>query len=122
MADLFEICGQRKSFSLQEAKRLYKNQWSAKQYVAALDMRVAGRPRISPANMLKILRLRSKYIAERGATLNNPHITKNYLDRFANTSRVVASANWAQGVRQIAKEFVRANPRHPAISWATPPR
>ena len=58
--------------------------------------------------------LRSKYIAERGATLNNPHVTKAHLDTFAGSNRVVSGPNWASGIRQIAIEFVRANPGHPA--------
>lgn len=116
LADLFEVCGEQATYALEDAKRLHKQQWTAEQYAQALDTEVAGQRRISQGTMLKILQLRSRYIAERGATLNNPHITKKHLDQFAGTNRVVSGPNWAAGVRQIASEFVRAHPEHPAAT------
>ena len=114
LADLFEVCGEQETYSLEDAKRLHKQQWTADEYAAALDVDLGAERRISQAKMLEILQLRSKYIAERGATLNNPHVTKTHLDTFAGSNRVVSGPNWAAGVRQIATEFVRAYPGHPA--------
>lgn len=114
--DLFEVCGEQASYSLEDAKRLHKQQWTAEEYAAALDTDVDSERRISQAKMLEILQLRSKYIAERGATLNNPHITKTHLDTFAGTNRVVGGPNWAAGVRQIAIEFVRTHPGYAAAT------
>ena len=114
LADLFEVCGEQETYSLEDAKRLHKQQWTADEYAAALDVDLGAERRISRAKMLEILQLRSKYIAERGATLNNPHVTKTHLDTFAGSNRVVSGPNWAAGVRQIATEFVRAYPGHPA--------
>ena len=115
LGDLFEICGEQETYTLSDAKRLHKQQWSSDQYAAAQDVETAGQRRISQEKMLEILRLRSQYIAERGATLNNPHINKTHLETFADSNRVVQGPNWAAGVRQIAIDFVRANPRHPAL-------
>ena len=115
LSDLFELCGEKTAYTVEDAKRLHKQQWTAREYSAALDMLVDGEPRISQARMLAILQLRSQYIAERGATLNNPHVTKAHLDRFAGSDRRVAGPNWAAGVRQIASDFVRAYPGHPAV-------
>lgn len=115
LIDLFEICGNHKSYMLKDAKRLHKQQWTADQYLAAQDIEATGQRRISPGKMLEILRLRSQYIAERGATLNNPHITKTHLATFAKSDRVVAGPNWAAGVRRVAMGFARANPAHPAL-------
>lgn len=115
LVDLFEICGNQKTYTLKDAKRLHKQQWTADQYLAAQDLEVVGQRWISQGKMLEILRLRSQYIAERGATLNNPHITKTHLATFANSDRVVVGPNWAAGVRRIAMGFVRANPGHPAL-------
>jgi hypothetical protein len=70
--------------------------------------------------MLALLRLRSQYIAERGATLNNPHITKAHLNSFAGTNRVVDDSNWAAGVRKIAADFVRDWSQHPAAIMSRP--
>lgn len=117
--DLFKVCGQQESYSMADAKRLHKKQWSVDQYKAAMDITVAGKPQISQARMLEILQLRSKYIAERGATLNNPHITKTHLAPFFDTDRELAN-NWAAGVRRIAKEFVTNNPCHPAFTLIGP--
>lgn len=113
--DLFEICGKAQTYTLKDAKRLHKQQWSSEQYAAAQDIEIGGQRRFSQAKMLEILRLRSKYIAERGATLNNPHITKTHLASFIGSDRVVEGPNWAMGVRKIAIDFVRSNPRHPAL-------
>jgi hypothetical protein len=115
MADLFDVCGEQETYSIEDAKQLHKQQWTAEEYAAALDTEVDGLPRISPGKMLEILQLRSRYIAERGATLNNPHVPKTYLDTFANTDRVISGSNWAAGVRQIAVEFARAHPDHLAV-------
>ena len=115
MDDLFDVCGQQFSYSQSDARRLHKQQWTAKEYLAALDTEVNGEPRISQGRMLEILRLRSRYIAERGATLNNPHITKSHLARFANTNRLVKGPNWATSIRQIAIEFALSHPDHASI-------
>ena len=115
LADLFEICGEQETYSLTDAKRLHKQQWSRDQYVDAQDIEADGQRRLSQTKMLEILRHRSKYIAERGATLNNPHITRTHLATFSGTNRVVRGPHWAAGVRQIAVEFCTANSGHPAI-------
>ncbi|WP_374657675.1 hypothetical protein [Inhella sp.] len=114
LKDLFDVCGQQVTYSVEDAKRLHKQQWTAEEYAAAQDIVVGSERRISRKKMLEILQLRSKYIAERGATLNNPHVTKTHLDTFAGTNRLVNGPNWAAGIRQIASDFVRANPGHPA--------
>ena len=114
LADLFEVCGEKDAYTVDDAKRLHKQQWSAQQYAAAPDIEHSGQRLISPAKMLVILQLRSRYIAERGATLNNPHITRAHLSLFLATDRVVKGPHWASGVRQIASDFVQAHPGHPA--------
>jgi hypothetical protein len=116
LTDLFEVCGKKKDYSIADAKRLHKQQWTAQEYASASDLCINGEPRISRAKMLEILQLRSKYIAERGATLNNPHITKTYLDQFKSTDRVVQGPNWAAEVRRIASGFIRNNPTHHSVS------
>ena len=113
--DLFDVCGERNTYSLEDARRLHKQQWSAAEYQAALDTVAAGTPRISQTKMLLILQLRAQYIAERGATLNNPHITKVHLRRFFGTAREVSGNAWAASIRTLAATFVLQNPEHPAV-------
>jgi hypothetical protein len=114
MADLFSVIGEKSHYTLQDAKALHKRQWNAAQYRAAQDITVGRNKLISPAKMLEILQLRSKYIAERGATLNNPHIEKTFLKSFFGTLREVSDSNWAAAVRQLGEDFIRANPGHSA--------
>lgn len=121
LADLFEVLGEQDTYSVTDAKRLHKQQWSAQQYADARDTQVGSERRFSRTGMLDILRLRARYIAERGATLNNPHITKAHFDTFAGTKRVPLKNNWANAIRAIAEEFVRAFPAHPAVQ-PYPPR
>jgi hypothetical protein len=117
--DLFDVCGESASYAIDDAKRLHKQQWTADQYLAAADIAAGGQRRLSQQALLAVLRLRSRYIAERGATLNNPHITKAHLDTFADTDRVVAAPNWAPAIRRIATDFARDHPTHPAVRIAT---
>lgn len=116
LPDLFAICGRQATYSVDDAKKLHKRQWTTKQYKDAADTRVAGKPRISQRRMLEILRLRSAYIAERGATLNNPHIPLTYLDRFKGTDRIITPGSSAEAIRRLAREFALANPNHPALA------
>jgi hypothetical protein len=117
LADLFAVCTEKPAYSLADAKQLHKQQWSAAQYAAARDIRVGRRSMISQTGMLELLRLRSKYIADRGATLNNPHITKTHLQQFLGTDRQAPNARgrWSEVFEKIAADFVRANPGHPAV-------
>lgn len=111
--DLFHVCGKKKTYSLAEAKRLHKQEWTKLQYDAALDIAVKGKPQISQRKMLEILRLRSKYVTERGATLNNPHITRELLAKFVGTNREIVD-DQAASIRRIALEFIREHPGHTA--------
>jgi hypothetical protein len=112
--DLFEVCGAQATYSLADAKRLHKQQWTALQYEQALDTEEDGAPRISQGRMLEILQLRARYIAERGATLNNPHITRTHLRPFFGTNRQVRGNAWARHIQDLAAEFIREHPGHPA--------
>lgn len=114
MDDLFEVCGEKAMYSLDDAKRLQKQQWTVDQYAAAIDVAVDGLRGISPPTMLEILRLRARYIAERGATLNNPHVTKAHLEPFFATDRAVTGSDWAAAIRRIGTAFVHEHPDHPA--------
>ena len=115
MSDLFAVCGEKATYSVDDAKRLHKQQWSAEQYASARDTIIGGEHRISQPQMLRILQLRARYIAERGTTLNNPHVTKTHLNTFRGTDREIVENEWAEGIRRVASAFIRENPNHPAI-------
>lgn len=116
LGDMFDVCGTKPGYTIGDARRLHKKQWSVQEYKAAVDMPGPRGGLLSPERMLELLRLRSRYIAERGATLNNPHIPKTFLEQFSGTSREVLKASQASdAMRQLAASFIRANPQHPAV-------
>jgi len=122
MDDLFLLIGEKTHYTIEDAKELHKRQWNAAQYREARDVSIGRRKLISPGRMLQILQLRSQYIAERGATLNNPHIEKTFLKSFFGTVREVSESNWAAAVRQLAVNFIRSNPRHAAAVESIDPQ
>lgn len=71
---LFEIVGEKESYTLEDAKRLNKKQFSIGKYKELMDLD----GQFSPERMLEILKYRCKYLIERGSTLNNPHIPASY--------------------------------------------
>lgn len=123
LQDLFEVCGEQQQYTIQDAKKLHKLQWTSQQYTSAADITDNGNIGLSQQKMLEVLQLRAQYIAERGATLNNPHITKTHLIKFMGTDRDISAPNWASSVREIAREFCAQYPNHPAVlaSRISPP-
>lgn len=120
--DLFVVCGEQETYSIEDAKRLHKQQYTAAQYAATADLVRHGVPCISPANMLAILRERALYVAQRGATVNNPHITKTYLTPFLGTDReITGRINCSARMRALAEDFVRQHPGHPSAMVVPPP-
>ncbi len=113
LADLYDVCGPKEVYTVSDAKRLHKSQWSAAQYNEAIDIPGVG---LSPDAMLKLLRLRALYISQRGATLNNPHITSEHLKKFWGTDRQTSVEDAAAAIRDLARKFITANPQHPAFS------
>jgi hypothetical protein len=112
--DLFAVIGEKSAYTLEEARRLHKSQWTALEYEAAIDTEENGVPLISQSKMLEILKLRAQYIAERGSTVNNTHIGKLYIKQFLGTDREVTENAWAASIRAVAERFIREFPGHPA--------
>lgn len=71
------VLGYKATYSLEDARRLHKKQWTITEYRSQADL--PGH-KFSRGKMLKILRLRLEYIIKRGSTLNNPHIPESYFD------------------------------------------
>lgn len=116
LSDLYDVCGQKTAYSLSDAKRLHKAQWTAAQYLAAVDVPGEGGGMLSPEAMLKLLRLRALYIAQRGATLNNPHITSEHLKKFWGTDRETPAVEAAAAIRKLATDFIAVHPGHAAFT------
>jgi hypothetical protein len=110
--DLATVCGEKSAYSVADARLLHKRQWTAEQYRAAPDVRVNGVEMISPARMLEILKLRAKYIAERGATLNNPHIERGFLSQYLGSDSEVRT-DQAAAIRTLARRYIESTEGHP---------
>ncbi len=76
--DLFAVAGYQDHYSLSDAQRLHKKQLTVSQYRSLFDMD----EHYSQSLMLEILRLRCKYVIQRGSTLNNPKVPKTELEKF----------------------------------------
>jgi hypothetical protein len=74
LADLSKICEAKENYSLEDAKRIQRKQYSIKEYMALMDLK----PGYSPERMLSIVKERVRYLILRGSTLNNPHIPGSY--------------------------------------------
>lgn len=122
MSDLISICGDKEHYTIGDAKLLHKKQWTAKQYKDAPDIEIEVQIKkrkvikraISKDKMLALLKLRSEYISGRGATLNNPHISKTFLNQFKGTDRMIPADTEDCGarLRRIAIDYLMANPDH----------
>jgi len=97
LADLYQICGQKERYGLDDARALHKRQYSMDTYRSKMDLRNG----YSPAQMLEILRDRQTYLMSRGSTLNNPHIPMKYVKD--NCQQIDPDGDPAERLR----EFVR---------------
>jgi hypothetical protein len=100
---LSAILGPEKRFTLADAKRLMKNQYSAADYEAAADL-PGGE--YSRAAMLAMLRERCEYVIRRGSTLNNPHIPSSFFDGWEQITE-----DHAARLRELVAEALRSRRR-----------
>jgi hypothetical protein len=103
--DLHAVCGAKDRYTLADARAVLKQQWNVAEYAAGADLLHEGAGAYSPQAMLNVLQLRGIYLARRGATLNNPHITKAHLSSFLATDRAVRG-DWAASIRRIAVDWL----------------
>lgn len=75
--ELTAVLGADGAFSREDARRLMKNQYAARDYEQAADLPGGGYSRQA---MLDMLRQRCAYVIRRGSTLNNPHIPSGFFD------------------------------------------
>ena len=107
---MYSILGEKAVYSAADAKRLHKAQYSSARYKELMDLTEPGgkgkmkKVGYSPNRMLQILKDRAKYVIERGATLNNPHIPASYI---ANWKEI--TEDHAIRLREFVKAWVDAN-------------
>lgn len=84
---LESVVGRKEVYTRDDAKTLHKLQYTAAQYAELMDLPDG----YSPERMLEIFKDRTKYLIQRGSTLNNPHIPAHYFDSCASITRDHAS-------------------------------
>jgi hypothetical protein len=95
------IIGEKDTYTLRDAKKLQKNQYSAAEYKAKMDSENG----YTPGRMLDIFKERIKYVIERGATLNNPHIPADYFKSWT-----VISEDYAVTIRSLVRSWLSKMP------------
>src|SRR5436309_13051493 len=95
---LYEILGKSEVYALKDDQRLDKRQMSLQEYRSRMDVPDG----YSQDRMLQILRDRCRYLIERGATLNNPHIPGTY---FAGWEKITTEP--AKRLRELVAEALR---------------
>ena len=100
MPILYEILGQKEVYSLEDAQRLQKRQYTIAEYRRQMDLESG----YSPERMLSILQDRCRYLIERGSTLNNPHIPASY---FQGWEKIIN--NHAQRLRELVADALQDN-------------
>ena len=101
--DLHAICGEKDTYTLDDARALYKRQWSVSRYTSEMDVEGG----YSPSRMLRILKHRARYLHNRGATLNNPRIPRSFLQRYADRTVDVTAAGRKEALRQVLRRDIR---------------
>lgn len=100
MDDLHEIVGAKTTYSLADARKLHKRQYTSAEYKASMD----GKDHYSPARMLVILRDRCRYVINRGSTLNNSHIAESY---FVNQDCEIIKEDHAAQLRKFVLTAIK---------------
>lgn len=94
--DMYCVLGQKDFYTYADAVKLQKRQYSKETYINLRDVKGG----YSPERMLDIFRDRSRYLVERGSTLNNPHIPFTY---FKNWTKI--TENHAEVLRELTREY-----------------
>jgi len=97
---LVQVLGDLQRYSTADAKSVMKNQWSAQQYRDNADLPDGG---YSRDRMVHLLQERCGYVIRRGATLNNPHIPRGYLEKLTRIER-----DHAASLRQLVRTYLAA--------------
>lgn len=92
---VYGIFGNKKCYSLEDAKFVYKGLYSIEDYKKLQDMKDG----YSQSRMLAMFKEHNKTYLYRGAAVNNPKITKNIWGKWK-----IIKSNYAEELRTILKE------------------
>ena len=97
LSDLYLVLGEKKIYSLEDAKSIQKRQYSRIKYLGLQDVPNG----YSQDRMLSILKDRATYLMKRGGTLNNPHIPGSYFKQWSEITE-----NHAVRLRQMVRDYI----------------
>lgn len=97
---LFKILEKKNHYTLEDAQRLHKRQYTLNEYREKMDLELG----YSSERMLSILQDRCRYLIGRGSTLNNPHIPASY---FTTWEKIIS--NHAQRLREMVTQALQDN-------------
>jgi len=112
---IIEILGEKEVYSILDATRIMKKQWSMQEYRANIDVAIdpgfsevtkSGKYKPNPGGyslkrMTEILQLRCAYVIRRGSTLNNPHIEASYFSKFEKIT-----SDHAETLRRLVRDYL----------------
>lgn len=98
---MFSTIGEKDYYTLSDARKLHKNQYTAAKYREFMDLEGG----YSPERMLEIFKARLRYLVERGSTLNNPKIPFSHFSTWPEINR-----DYAVTLRSLVKEWIDATP------------
>ena len=113
LEDLHIICGEKNKYSLSDAQALHKRQWNRDRYLAEMD----DFEGYTPSKMLEILKLRARYLIQRGSTLNNPHIPRSFFLRFSDQIIDVINSSAEEISGAIQRDIRDITLANNALQW-----
>lgn len=96
LSDMYQVMEEKTVYTYEDAKSLQKMQYKKEKYIELQDLKDG----YSPERMLEIFKDRSRYLIERGSTLNNPHIPLSYFKGW-----VEITDNHAEVLRTMVREY-----------------
>ena len=113
LEDLHIICGEKSKYSLSDAQALHKRQWNRDRYLSEMDD-LEG---YTPSKMLAILKLRARYLIQRGSTLNNPHIPRSFFSQFSDQIIDVNNSSADEISAAIQRDIRNITLANTALQW-----
>lgn len=95
--DVIDVFGKKDVYSMADAQRLMKKQWTSAQYLEFSDVPFG----FTLARMTEVMQQRAHYVITRGSTLNNPHIPKKFFDGIEKITEEHAAR-----LRQLVKDYL----------------
>ena len=99
---MYEVFGKKPYYTLEEAKKVYKQLYKIDEYLEMMDHPKGFRVR----KMLELFKEHNRAYLYRGAALNNPKINKNYYEQWV---RIEVDTDYPTTLRRHVRAFLKGN-------------